>query len=38
MRFPAGGRPTALFYYRTLQSLRDPLHFQPERRRSKRGG
>jgi hypothetical protein len=38
MRFPAGGRPTALFYYRTLQSLRDPLHFLPERRRSKRGG
>ncbi|PYQ27931.1 MAG: XRE family transcriptional regulator [Acidobacteria bacterium] len=38
MRFPAGGRPTALFYYRTLQSLRDPLHFSPERRQSKRGG
>jgi len=27
MRFPDGGRPTALFYYRTLQTLRDPLHF-----------
>jgi transcriptional regulator with XRE-family HTH domain len=23
------GRPTALYYYRELQSLRDPLHFQP---------
>ena len=34
MRFPAAGRPTALFYYRTLQSLRDPLHFRPARRRS----
>ena len=22
-----GRRPTALFYYRTLQNLRDPLHF-----------
>ena len=22
-------RPTALYYYRELQSLRDPLHFQP---------
>lgn len=21
-------RPTALYYYRELQSLRDPLHFQ----------
>src|ERR1700736_4372791 len=29
MRFPSGGRPTALFFYRTLQSLRDPLHFRP---------
>lgn len=27
-RLKLGGRtPTALFYYRTLQSLRDPLHF-----------
>jgi hypothetical protein len=25
------GRPTALYYYRELQSLRDPLHFQPAR-------
>jgi transcriptional regulator with XRE-family HTH domain len=25
-----GRRPNALFYYRTLQSLRDPLHFAPE--------
>lgn len=23
------GRPTALCYYRELQSLRDPLHFRP---------
>ena len=23
-----GKRPTALFYYRTLQTLRDPLHFE----------
>jgi transcriptional regulator with XRE-family HTH domain len=28
LRFPDGGRPTALFYYRTLQNLRDPLHFR----------
>lgn len=25
-----GRRPTALYYYRELQSLRDPLHFRPE--------
>jgi transcriptional regulator with XRE-family HTH domain len=24
-----GKRPSALFYYRALQNLRDPLHFQP---------
>jgi transcriptional regulator with XRE-family HTH domain len=24
-----GKRPTALYYYRELQNLRDPLHFQP---------
>ena len=24
----AGKRPTALYYYRELQSLRDPLHFR----------
>jgi transcriptional regulator with XRE-family HTH domain len=24
-----GKRPTAMYYYRTLQNLRDPLHFQP---------
>ncbi len=24
-----GRRPTALYYYRELQSLRDPLHFRP---------
>lgn len=28
LHFPAGARPTALFYYRTLQNLRDPLHFR----------
>ncbi len=27
-------RPTALYYYRELQSLRDPLHFQPAPRKS----
>ena len=27
LRFP-GRHPTALYYYRELQSLRDPLHFQ----------
>src|SRR6266852_3206608 len=25
-----GKRPTSLYYYRELQSLRDPLHFRPE--------
>lgn len=30
LRFRAG-RPTALYYYRELQSLRDPLHFRPVR-------
>jgi hypothetical protein len=24
-----GRRPSALYYYRELQSLRDPLHFPP---------
>jgi hypothetical protein len=24
-----GKKPTALYYYRELQSLRDPLHFPP---------
>ena len=28
MRFPPSRRPTVLFYYRTLQNLRDPLHFR----------
>jgi transcriptional regulator with XRE-family HTH domain len=32
IRFTAEGRPTALFYYRTLQNLRDPLHFRSARR------
>jgi hypothetical protein len=35
--FPSTGRPTALFYYRTLQSLRDPLHFRPRREKGRRG-
>lgn len=29
LRF-TGRRPSALYYYRELQSLRDPLHFTPE--------
>jgi hypothetical protein len=28
LRFENGRRPTALYYYRELQSLRDPLHFR----------
>lgn len=28
IRFTNGRRPTALYYYRELQNLRDPLHFQ----------
>jgi hypothetical protein len=24
-----GKQPTAMYYYRALQNLRDPLHFQP---------
>lgn len=32
IRFPGGGRPTALFYYRTLQALRDPLNFRRAKR------
>lgn len=30
LRF-ATAQPTALYYYRELQSLRDPLHFRPKR-------
>ena len=30
-----GKRPTALYYYRELQNLRDPLHFAAEHRASK---
>jgi transcriptional regulator with XRE-family HTH domain len=30
-----GKRPTALYYYRELQNLRDPLHFRLENRQSK---
>jgi len=29
LRFKNGRRPTALYYYRELRSLRDPLHFTP---------
>jgi transcriptional regulator with XRE-family HTH domain len=36
IRFPASGRPTALFYYRTLQNLRDPLHFRSAPRAPRR--
>jgi hypothetical protein len=32
LRFTTG-RPTALYFYRELQSLRDPLHFRPLRER-----
>jgi hypothetical protein len=28
LRFKDGRRPTELYYYRELQSLRDPLHFR----------
>ena len=28
LRSPIGRRPTALYYYRELQNLRDPLHFR----------
>jgi transcriptional regulator with XRE-family HTH domain len=28
LRFQDGRRPTALYYYRELQNLRDPLHFR----------
>src|SRR5229473_4261870 len=31
-----GKRPTALYYYRELQNLRDPLHFATENRSSKK--
>ncbi len=31
-----GKRPTSLYYYRELQSLRDPLHFRAENRSSMR--
>ncbi len=34
IHFSGGGKPTALFYYRTLQSLRDPLHFRRAKQRS----
>ena len=30
LRFKDGRRPTALYYYRELQNLRDPLHFRQE--------
>jgi transcriptional regulator with XRE-family HTH domain len=34
LRF-TGKRPTAIYYYRELQNLRDPLHFTPRGSRSK---
>lgn len=30
LRFADKRRPTALYYYRELQNLRDPLHFRPK--------
>ena len=36
IHFPDGGRPTALFYYRTLQTLRDPLNFRKTKQRPAR--
>ena len=30
-------RPTSLYYYRELQSLRDPLHFQTSSRKLQQG-
>jgi transcriptional regulator with XRE-family HTH domain len=36
IRFPGGERPTTLFYYRTLQSLRDPLNFRRAKQRPAR--
>lgn len=33
-----GRRPTPLYYYRELQNLRDPLHFNEESRRTPRRG
>ena len=36
MRFRSSRRPTALFYYRMLQTLRDPLHFRERGQRRAR--
>ena len=36
LRF-SGRQPTALYYYRELQNLRDPLHFRGATQRSRRG-
>ena len=36
IRFPGGERPTAIFYHRTLQSLRDPLNFRQAKPRPAR--
>ena len=33
LRSPNGRQPTALYYYRELQNLRDPLHFRRKSRR-----
>jgi transcriptional regulator with XRE-family HTH domain len=32
LRFTNGRRPTAIYYYRELQNLRDPLHFRTQSR------
>jgi transcriptional regulator with XRE-family HTH domain len=32
LRFANGRRPTAIYYYRELQNLRDPLHFRTQSR------
>jgi len=34
LHFRNGETPTALYYYRELQNLRDPLHFREVRRRN----
>src|ERR1041385_1076775 len=38
LRFKNRRRPTALFYYRELQNLRDPLHFRDAIERGPGGG
>jgi hypothetical protein len=38
LRFGKGRRPNPLYYYRELQNLRDPIHFQPRADRARRRG